>query len=35
MSDIKEAKKWQRLADMDLRTAEYLKRMKPLPIEII
>ncbi len=35
MDNTKEAKKWQKLADMDLRTAEYLKKMKPLPIEII
>jgi len=35
MVNIKESKEWQRLADMDLRTAEYLKKMKPLPIEII
>jgi len=35
MVDIKEYKEWQRLADMDLKTAEYLKEMKPLPIEII
>jgi len=35
MVNIKEFKEWQRLADMDLKTAEYLKEMKPLPIEII
>ena len=35
MVNTKEAQEWQRLADMDLRTAEYLKNMKPLPIEII
>ena len=35
MANINEFKEWQRLADMDLKTAEYLKEMKPLPIEII
>ena len=35
MVNIKEAQEWQRLAAMDLNTAEYLKNMKPLPIEII
>jgi len=35
MVNIKEFKEWQRLADMDLKTAEYLKEMKPPPIEII
>ncbi|MBM3713308.1 MAG: HEPN domain-containing protein [Actinobacteria bacterium] len=35
MVNIEEAQKWQKLADMDLKTAEYLKNMKPLPIEII
>jgi HEPN domain-containing protein len=35
MVNIKEAQEWQRLADMDLSTAEYLKNMNPLPIEII
>ena len=35
MVNIKEYKEWQRLAGMDLKTAEYLKEMKPLPIEII
>jgi len=35
MVNIKEAQEWQRLADMDLRTAEYLLNMSPLPIEII
>lgn len=35
MVNIKEAQEWQRLADMDLRTAEYLLSMSPLPVEII
>ena len=35
MVNIKEAQEWQRLAAMDLSTAEYLKNMNPLPIEII
>jgi len=35
MVNIKEAQEWQKLAVMDLSTAEYLKNMKPLPIEII
>ena len=35
MVNIKEAQEWQRLVAMDLNTAEYLKNMKPLPIEII
>lgn len=35
MVNIKEAQEWQRLAAMDLSTAEYLKNMKPIPIEII
>lgn len=35
MVNIKEYKEWQRLADMDLKTAVYLKKMKPLPVEII
>ena len=35
MVNIEEYKEWQRLADMDLKTAVYLKKMKPLPIEII
>jgi hypothetical protein len=32
MVNIKEAQEWQRLADMDLNTADYLKNMSPLPI---
>jgi len=35
MVKIKEYKEWQGLADMDLKTAEYLKEMKPMPTEII
>jgi len=35
MVNTKEAQKWRKLADMDLKTAEYLKDMKPLPVEII
>lgn len=35
MVNIKEAQEWQKLAGMDLSTAEYLKNMNPLPIEII
>lgn len=35
MVNIKEAEEWQRLAAMDLSTAEYLKNMFPNPIEII
>ena len=35
MVNIKEAQEWQRLAALDLRTAEYLLNMSPLPIEII
>lgn len=35
MANIKEEQEWQRLAAMDLSTAEYLKNMSPLPIEII
>jgi len=35
MVNIKEAQEWQRLAAMDLKTAEYLLDMSPLPIEII
>ena len=29
------AQEWQRLADMDLRSAEYLLNMHPVPVEII
>jgi HEPN domain-containing protein len=35
MVNIKEAQEWQRLAAMDLNTAEYLQNMSPLPLEII
>lgn len=35
MVNIEEYKEWQRLADMDLKTVVYPKKMKPLPIEII
>jgi len=35
MVNIKEAHEWQRLAALDLSTAEYLLKMSPLPIEII
>ena len=35
MVNIKEAQEWQRLAAMDLNTAEYLQSMSPLPLEII
>ncbi|MBU4293145.1 MAG: HEPN domain-containing protein [Actinobacteria bacterium] len=35
MVNIKEAQEWQRLAAMDLSTAEYLQNMNPLPLEII
>jgi len=35
MVNTEEASKWQRLANMDLKTAKYLTNMKPLPIEII
>lgn len=35
MVNIEEVQKWQKLAEMDLKTAEYLKNMKPHPVEII
>lgn len=35
MDNIKQAQEWQRLATMDLRSAEYLINMHPLPLEII
>jgi len=30
MVNIEEYEEWQRLADMDLKTSVYLKKMKPL-----
>jgi HEPN domain-containing protein len=35
MVNIEESLEWQRIAAMDLSTAEYLLGMSPLPIEII
>jgi HEPN domain-containing protein len=35
MASIKEVQEWHKIAAIDLKTAEYLKNMKPLPIEII
>ena len=35
MVNIEESQEWQRIAAMDLSTAEYLLGMSPLPIEII
>ncbi|WP_350342992.1 HEPN domain-containing protein [Proteinivorax tanatarense] len=35
MDSLASAKEWQRLAEMDLKSAEYLLKMRPLPIEII
>ncbi len=35
MDNLKYALKWQRLANMDLESAEYLLKMQPLPIEVI
>ena len=35
MANIKEVQEWHKIAAIDLKTAEYLKNMKPLPIEII
>ncbi|MBS4031242.1 MAG: HEPN domain-containing protein [Clostridiales bacterium] len=35
MDNLTQAKEWQRLAAMDLDSAEYLQNMYPVPIEII
>jgi HEPN domain-containing protein len=35
MDSLAQAKEWQRLAAMDLRSAEHLLKMHPVPIEII
>ena len=35
MANQTRAQEWQRLAEMDLRSAEYLCNMKPVPVEII
>ncbi|WP_028308345.1 HEPN domain-containing protein [Desulfitibacter alkalitolerans] len=35
MDNLTSAKEWQRFAEMDLMSAEYLLKMRPVPIEII
>ncbi len=35
MDNLPSAKEWQRFAEMDLMSAEYLLKMRPVPIEII
>lgn len=35
MDNLTSSKEWQRLAEMDLMSAEYLLKMRPVPIEII
>lgn len=35
MDNLTSSKEWQRLAEMDLMSAEYLIKMRPVPIEII
>jgi HEPN domain-containing protein len=35
MDNLTSAKEWQRFAEMDLMSAEYLLKMRPVPVEII
>ena len=35
MDDRTIAEEWFKIAEMDIRTAEYLRNMRPVPIEII
>ena len=35
MDNLARAQEWQRLAEMDLVSAEYLMGMRPVPVEII
>lgn len=35
MDNLTSAKEWRRFAEMDLMSAEYLLKMRPVPIEII
>jgi len=35
MGNLLLAQEWQRLAELDLKSAEHLLTMKPIPIEII
>ena len=35
MDNRTRAREWQRLAEMDLSSAEYLLNMRPVPVEII
>jgi len=35
MDNLARSKEWQRLAEMDLMSSEYLLKMNPVPIEII
>lgn len=35
MDNLTSAKEWQRFAEMDLMSAEYILKMRPVPVEII